>query len=274
MASKSRLADAWAKLERAKRHVDSLRVGVGRFADGQSHPLEIRRHFDPKRSAIVYTAWPGIPDDAGLMVGDAVSNFRSSINYVAWQLAIDYLGREPDDAEARNIQFPILDRSKEHSWPSHPHRKLMRADAADIAENFQPFHVEPTPPPELFSALRILEILSNHDKHRTVQVAAIGAHTVRFTIPDESTLRDCRFTGPGQDAFLLHEAKPLRDGNEIMLFYVVPTGSDPDVDLNAQLAGKAVFGPSNWDLIPTLDVIGAACTDILSELEPVLKPRS
>ncbi len=274
MTPKSRLDDAWAKLERAEGHVDSLRIAVGRFADGQEHPIETRRHFDPERSVMSYTAWPGLPDDAGLIVGNAVSDFRSALNYAAWQLAIDHLGREPDETQAPSIQFPMIDKAKGHSWPSHPHRKFMSDTAADVVKKFQPFQLEAGLPDTLSSPLTVLRELSNHDKHRAIQVAAFGAFVVRGTIPHESTLRDCRYAPGEQNVLELPDPEPLRDGSEVANLFVIPTGSHPDVDLQAQVVGKAVFGKPNWDLMPSLDAIGATCTEILSELEPLLKPRS
>jgi len=266
-----RLTDAWAKLERAKRYVDALRVGVGRFADGQSHPIEVRREYEPERSAIVYTVWPGLPNGAGLLIGDAVNNFRAALNYLAWQLAIDVLGREPDETEARDIQFPILNKSKAHSWPSHPHRRFMSAPAADAAKNFQPFQVEAQHGPDMYGALRILSDLSNHDKHRTIQVAALAGASIRIAIPNESESRDCRFRNGSQTFLCIPEAKPMRDGDELALVYVVATGPNPDVDLKSDLSAQAVLGTPNWDLMPSLDAIGSACAEILSALDPCLK---
>jgi hypothetical protein len=126
-----------------------------------------------KRRAMIYCvgAHPKIPDDAGLIIGDAVQSFRSALNFLAWQLAIDNLGREPNDTEAKSIQFPVLSVSKAHSWPNHPHRRYMSATAADVIKKFQPFHVEPQHPPGSAAPLRILADLSNDDKHKVLQVA-------------------------------------------------------------------------------------------------------
>jgi hypothetical protein len=264
------LSESWAKLDHAKRHVDVLREGLGDFADGEAHPIEVRRHFDAERSAIVCTAWPGFPKDAGLLVGDAVSNFRSSLNYLAWQLAVAHLGREPNETEARDIQFPILDKSKEHSWPNHPHRRYMSTAAASLAQDFQPFQVERNNP-DMFSVLRILRDLSNHDKHRTIQVAAVGAYKVRLRVPHESTLRDCEYRSGTEHVLEMGENKPLRDGDEVALLYINATGSNPDVDLKPQLEGKAVFGAPNWDVVPALDAIGVVCVQIIRAFEPLFE---
>jgi hypothetical protein len=257
-----RLAESWAKLDWAKGHVDRLRGGLGELADGELHLIELRREYDTKRGAFVYRVGsrPKIPDNAGFVVGDAVQNFRSCLNYVAWQLAIDPLGREPNEGEARNVQFPILSREKAHLWPDHPHRRFMSDEAANAIKKFQPFDVEAESGPEWESALSVLAALSNDDKHKALQVVIFAPARVHVMLAKE---------GPAPGVVI---AGQYREGDEVASI-PVPPDEPPDVDKEPKLFGQATIGEHRWAVIPALDGIGATCAQILAELDPVLKTR-
>ncbi|MGH7861577.1 MAG: hypothetical protein ACREOS_04985, partial [Candidatus Dormibacteraceae bacterium] len=89
------LSSSWAKVERAKVHIDQLRTEVG----PQPHNIPLRHEFDSEDRAIVWRVksvkeaidWP-------LLIGDAVHNLRGALDHLAWQLAIKSLGGvEPTD---------------------------------------------------------------------------------------------------------------------------------------------------------------------------------
>lgn len=95
-----------AKLARAFEHLESLNTEIQRVLDSQPYP--VGAHYKPEAAEIDLYALPAeFPLLAwGVRVGDCLHNLRSALDHIAWQLALDFLKREPDDAEARRIQFP------------------------------------------------------------------------------------------------------------------------------------------------------------------------
>ena len=98
-----------------------------------------------------------------LILGDVINNYRSALDYVAWQLASAKLGRPPTDAEARDIQFPIS--SAPSNFPGRCRTHLRPRDLATIG-TFQPFRWKRP----YLHPLAALARLSNHDKHRVAQL--------------------------------------------------------------------------------------------------------
>src|SRR6266849_3284747 len=104
------LTDAWAKLDRAKRHVDDLRAGITKVAytkDLNAIPIPLRRQYEVDLGAVVYriSSVIHISDDWPLLAGDAIENFRAALDYLMWQLAVLKLGRQPTQKEASAVQF-------------------------------------------------------------------------------------------------------------------------------------------------------------------------
>lgn len=262
-------------MEWAKGHVDFLRDAIGELADGELHPIPTWRQYEPERSSVVYRVGPGpkVPKHAGLIVGDAVQNFRACLNYAAWQLAFDALGRVPTQVEARDIQFPILRPDKAASWGNHPHRRFMSKDAARAIKKFQPFNLETSG--DLARAnLRLLAELSNDDKHKILQVAVLARIQAQFTVPADTT--DCTLAREGSMGvpnLCVTSGEELHEGDEVAWIRVVPTGPNPDVDLQPKLSGKAILGKPTEALpvVPVLDAIGVTCARILGKLEPLMK---
>ena len=221
------LSGAWAKLKRAKTHIDAFHSSVE--AKLGPHPIHygLGRKFKPDQSVVAFyiDRLVEIDDCWGLIIGDAIHNLRGALDHLTWQLAIRHCnGVEPKDANS--IQFPFeTDRTK---WP----RKFI--DAADSAklEDLQPFNNDPvTTAMGLPHPFVMLKTLSNGDKHRTIEVTT--HHPANYVIP-KLILRDCEFRGEniGLTAF----AGTPKLGDEVFRVPVIATGSNPDVELEGYVS--------------------------------------
>jgi hypothetical protein len=274
-----RLAGSWAKLTRAQGHVEDLRRAIVAACDGEGPPrvLSTRRHFDPENNLVLWIAErvPEIDDDWGLMVGDAIHNMRCALDHLWWQLAIDHLGRKPTDAEARDIQFPILTFSTPEKFRRHRFLKHVSPEAAEKAERCQRYDA----PEEEVLLLTIVATLSNRDKHREIHPALFVNTNSTIPIPDMSAFVDCELTNEVRDGMRHFEGKvvhpPARPavGDVVAGISVTPTGPNPDIEVDAEVTGEIVLG-SQDDMtlfFGILDEMGQFIGTVLNWFAPLLR---
>jgi hypothetical protein len=254
------------KLARAHAHVDDLRAKIAR-ANGGKHPaIEFVREYEPDDHAIVFKAksLPQIPEDAGVLVGDAIHNYRCALDHLWWQLALDHLGREPSEKEARSIQFPIIDPSA--NWATSRFLEHVERKAADHAKTFQLDHGR--------DELHILNYLSNRDKHRLIQPTFYVPQGMMFRQPPISAYRDC-LPPAANDEFGFMRMVEFRTatpdiGQEAMRINITPTGPNPDLDFDPEFTGDIAVG-RNWRMEWILQRIGETVDEIITSAAPFLK---
>src|SRR5262249_48175026 len=104
-----RFHSAWAKLERAKFHLDTLQtefVNWGRQQGNGGHPPFIKE-FNAQQSYFTFRVSPEQipPAELGLILGDFLTNARAALDHVAWELV--KTGSNPSPDRAHLVQFPI-----------------------------------------------------------------------------------------------------------------------------------------------------------------------
>jgi hypothetical protein len=113
-----------------------------------------------------------VPISIPLIIGDALQNLRSSLDYLVWKLVLA-ANNNPGDKH----QFPICDSVEAFGDQLRRHRLDGVAPEA-IAEikGLQPYHhgqdVEKAP-------IRVLETFTNINKHRRILVTVLAAHHAR-----------------------------------------------------------------------------------------------
>lgn len=262
------LDGSWAKLERAKRHVDDLRGEIRKAGDDKPYIIDLRSEYHPDTRSVVFYAerLPKIPDDCGLIIGDAIHNFRCALDHLWWQLAIKHLGREPTDKEAGAIQFPIFSTDK---WEGHRYLSHINPTDAALVKPFQPYR--PRYDLEGVNPLEVLADLSNTDKHRTIPVVVIRPHETTFEIPGADDMSDCVPTETDGSTMLevIPPGRPVTEGDEVLRVFVFPTGPNPQVDLKADFACEIALG-GDMNVLTTLDAIGEWVIGLLDRFEPVV----
>jgi hypothetical protein len=215
---------ARAKVDHAFEHLQSLDADLARAVGGQAYA--IGGHYKPESAEIdLYALGTEFPRlQWGVRIGDCLHNLRSALDHITWQLALDHLGREPTDDEARQIQFPL--EVKSASFQSAKVRRHVSAAHIPMLDQFQPYHAGNDAPRH---RLAILHRLSNIDKHRVVHAAAV--------VPAEFHLQFVEGSGiESYDSIELFSGQTMHEETQIgVLRGVVATRSD------AKVAGYGPF---------------------------------
>lgn len=252
MAYSLDLTGSRAKLKRAKTHIDAFHEVVGR--DLGPHPIlypTLEHRFEPDQGAIVFRikSLVKINDDWSLIIGDAVHNLRSALDYLAWQLAVRYFkGVEADAFKVRShIQFPIV--TKKAHWSTDKYARYMtRADRREL-EHIQPFNMDGDAVAlHLPHPLIMLQELSNADKHREIQFVNGCAATISFRNP---VFRNCIEEGPWE---LVPPSTPPQPDDIILRIPVIVAGKNPQMDLDASLSCYIAVR-KNWNVEDALTLI-------------------
>jgi hypothetical protein len=265
------LESAWAKFKWAKTHMNTLGAEIRKACDGDPKRIPLGRQYEPNLEAVVYRIerLPEVRESWSLLLGDAIHDYRCALDHLWWQLAIKHLGREPTKKEAPDIQFPIV--RDANQWPTH--RFLQHVDPAHAAkvQIAQPYH--PTLP-NVLNALGSLAELSNEDKHRRLHITTYTATTSTYVSPGPERFRDCvpslQIDGGYQPILHLSApGSPPHVGDEVARVPVEPTGSDPDVDLEAHLDGYVAIRET-WDVLACLEAIDHQVWATLRAFDPLL----
>lgn len=170
------------KIERAEKHLIDLDAAVGRFND--LHPYTVAKAVEGKKKKVVwrleFTADPA-DTDIPLIAADAIYNLRSCLEHL--------MGALVPNKERTSAEFPIFfegvwdaivpgeDQQRIKSrlrWASVV--KSLSPDAVAILKSLQPDDTGGDK-----SCLRIINRLSNKDRHRKLPVVASGLRNVTIS---------------------------------------------------------------------------------------------
>jgi len=132
------LAGMQTKLDRAREHLETLNTEMYDFLKREPYSFALEK--GRRRNEYVLRAYASElpPLQWSAVIGDFLQNLRSSLEYLAWELArAGRGGREPDE---RNVTFPICYKHKEFTnWGS---RKIsdLPPDAQAIIKELQPYN--------------------------------------------------------------------------------------------------------------------------------------
>lgn len=160
------IRDSWAKIERARLHLHGIYDCLEGFLDGEAItiPLKSIVGSSPSEVCRVVACLPNFPPDIGLRFGDIVHNYRSSLDYVWWQVVSHNMGREPEGREANDVMFPIC--HDEDKWGKGKRFGHVSLSDAEFAKSCQPFNAGEGE----VSPLDLLFRFSNIDKHRALNL--------------------------------------------------------------------------------------------------------
>jgi hypothetical protein len=203
------LDGVWAKLDRARLHLDDLHTCMARlFTPKQDGAATAAHEYNSDRQELIVRLPKATPTDPSfpLLVGDCIHNARSALDHLVFQLAI--LNRAPS-AAANKTMFPVC-LTPEQFRDSTARKVAPFVSGATLAEieKLQPYATGNADAEDILWVLSQLDII---DKHRLLLVTVSKFRPVAFTV-----------TVPTGEQFA-HEIpsgkwKPSADGAEIIRF--------------------------------------------------------
>lgn len=251
----NRLADAWAKLNRAKQHAQELQMKIRTWVEAQRNepPFELKLHEDKAAGCLVFLVGevPAIPQEWNLIIGDSLFNFRAALDYLAWQLV--QCGTDPRPKKPEDIGWPIYN-DEARFWKMVDRRLPgLLPKHRTVVEAYQPYKTTKVHP------LGLLNDLSRQDKHRQL-VATLAAN------------KEYRIRGRLKSFVLERSVMPqanrpvaLKPGTELARLYGKRT-SDEKREMDVYFEGTTGIAFENgiW-VLEALDRIGSRIGRLLGE---------
>jgi hypothetical protein len=173
------LSGVLAKLDRAEEHRLEFDELVEEYVGGE--PYTIYSQYDPA------TGWHTLRWQAlrepplqrlALVFGDMISNLRTTLDYLVWQLALA-AGNRP----GRRTSFPVVRRAKDWAVQSRTALSGVERRWVEEIESRQPFQRADRPS---IHPLAILDHVNNLNKHRFLPVALLSVEQLGLLINVES----------------------------------------------------------------------------------------
>jgi len=229
--SKAALDGPKFKIERAGDHLERLDQLVRTYL--RTNPQLISAEFNPQNLVNIYRykSLESLPIEVSLLAGDAINNLRSSLEHLAWQLALLNTVNPSD-----KTGFPIFKKRNLHVF------KQMTADipteACEIIERLQPYHRGDGAQDDPLWRLHALWTI---EKHRHLTIITMNMVTgIEFLLSDER-----RFQGVEGKSKL-----SILDNGDIVLEVPIPNRTyehfEPKFFLNIVLDDE---GPGKGDLL-------------------------
>jgi hypothetical protein len=237
-----------AKLARADEHFAELHAVARAFTERDPYTIDDEIRPDGLHvSRVRISEYP--PARLGLLFGEVLSNWRSALDNLAYQLIL-LNGRTPGERET--VGFPIFDKERSFHAVGVKRIRGVRAEHAAIIEGLQPYSGRQDP---TVRTLGILSAYHNADKHRAI-FPSLGV----FVNPHEfgrSFRRE-----PIDNEFRLWIdpvgfGRPLQDGMELAHIRLLDPLPEPPPKLEATPTAEIAFGsadlrPLRLKALPTM----------------------
>ena len=241
MVQPDRLSAPSAKLRRAEQHIERLDDAVGRYLNGEGRAPIMNKQADGVTLVVEVPMLREPPGCLSLILGDALHNLRSALDYLAWQLVLAN-GRTPTE----HTQFPIYDNrlTKKGKPRSVDVDGGIDGQALTLIERLQPYHRVNDPARH---PLSILRHLSNVDKHRTLHMTkgATDALTCALSFEDGTRIQAPPFSPRATD-----------DDTLIVGVFRWEAGSTLPSNVNVEVSGTnyviLMDGPANRPVLLTV----------------------
>jgi hypothetical protein len=227
------LSGARMKLRRANEHLKALDQSVKGFL--RRNPYELAVQFEPEEGADIVVVWARVrespPLEWSLVIGDIVHNLRSAHDHLAYQLVV-VNGKKPTVRTAFPIRIEDPYTSKDPRALKGWERMTRGMHARDIVrlEELQPYQGGDD---RRRSSLYVLNRLSNWDKHNELNFTGHSLEHSNINID----IRDYESELLEDNSFGLFE-----HGAVVARYRLIPTGPDPQVNVQAQFAFGVSFG--------------------------------
>jgi hypothetical protein len=250
--------NAFLKFHRAGKHLDDLDLSLKKWVHDGHHTNWLEPDPTAEDYLFIKASADEIPPNPfSLLIGDAVQNFRSSLEHLAFALTSAHTDPVPDQM-ARDSQFPIIgDEDRKGTAGQGPamfesQRKCivgMHPEAQAVIQRLQPYHrgkdFKDDP-------LWILSVLSNIDKHRVLHLVTGYPHVFTFD-PFRSEFPRLVYRNAKAVSFELTGAKVERD--TLVGRIRIERDPQPKMDVEIHIAPSIAFaeGPTvHDDVLDTL----------------------
>lgn len=255
----TQLISVRAKVARANQHIQAAKEVSKAFLDTEFYRFAVRpqkngnnRHF------IIIKKLEPIPDEFGLLIGDAAHNLRSALDHIAYAFA-----KPSNWKEEKKVAFPLCSKRSEFRARAPAllpgiSRKVMAA-----VQRAQPYHGGKG---SKTKALGQIQAINNWDKHRSMLVAAVGSPEVNFTA----------HTLPPTDivSFRIFAKRPFKLGTIICRFQLAESKTKPKMSVTGKLKIHIVFAdgmPKEVVTFPVFGILARASKFIDTELIPTFE---
>jgi hypothetical protein len=188
----------------------------------EPHRYESRSNKHEATHPLVKVEWrishapPPMPRKFSALLGDCIHNLRAALDYCTWAAA------SPDarSSNATQVAFPLHDTAKGFNEWKRKRGSWYGAATLDVIERAQPFHANES---ERIHQLKLLQVLSNTDKHRLLNVADyvhMDLGPVVVEPEPEGLVSWVADDGPvsvGDVIARIEFRRPLGDGHEVLL---------------------------------------------------------
>lgn len=220
------LAGVWAKIRRADVHLRRLEQCDREIRAACREQISVERDDESGRHVFRMGPVPPVPEDFGLVLGDAIHNLRSALDHLAHAVVVSQ-GGTPN----RNTGFPILMTApKPKKNGSSPLANLDPSVDEAVRREIdavQPYHRDD---PSLHE-LAVLHSLDITDKHRRLVLAIVRTHGVGW------------FGAWELESF---NSDPLAEGEVVAVFSVdggqPPPDAIPELHVGVAIAEQAARG--------------------------------
>jgi hypothetical protein len=241
------LDGADTRVARAREHFELVeREWNALPPDAKAITLGSEYKSDTQKIEVKIASVPAIDQRWSLELSECLFNLRCALNYLTWELAKWNLAKKGETREpSRQTQYPLT--TAEDQFPDRQVKDLHSNHVTIIKwlQPYSPLYMTQFTGPILLGAnpeglanqhpaLRLQE-LDNADKHRLLEVSAIGPHVTRV---GEFTAFDCEVANPN----FFMQAGTFQVGTKWAEFDVVSvTGPDPRVEMPAEVEPSLTF---------------------------------
>jgi hypothetical protein len=178
---KSQLRDATLKIERANKHIRDIDARILALHETDTSRVEIHPQFGTERLVHEFTDATAIKDLA-LLLGDAVHNLNSALDYVWWHTARRLIPTVVND----RTKFPVRETSKElEGWLKSPGNKHPAIDT--ISPELSDFILNKVRSYRGGNhAIWPIHVLDNIDKHRLLITVLSAGDINGIEVVDEN----------------------------------------------------------------------------------------
>ncbi|WP_157205157.1 hypothetical protein, partial [Gordonia rhizosphera] len=177
------MGSAFAKLARAKVHLDALRNEVHEYRGRKPLQFEALTTNHPDGSSrliakVVAQVKEEIPSGRSVVIGDILTNLRASLDHAIYGHVIDSHAYIDETKVAAGIKLPITANLREWRREENRLAPLVAPSVLKTIAQIQCF--QPDQPSEENHALIAFNKLVNRDKHRSIRPVFIAATRIEI----------------------------------------------------------------------------------------------